>query len=513
MNKRGLIYNSNIYDILSIFLLFIVTLIFFFKFRVHYNEMDVIPFAKAFFNNHWLDKDWYLNLYIPYRFFFSYPVGFFTDSFGIMQTIILGRLFSYFLMSYALHSLIKSISCSINMFLYHFAIIVFYCFFPNGNGAGEWMVGGLDTKVFAYVFSIFSLTSFINKRYLKGFFFAGLVLNFHVLIGIFHLFSILPFLFFFQKNNINFLKEFTSFITVFCLSGFFGLYCIFYQLFFPEQEASNIAWNIYVNVRVPHHTLPSFFPVQLWIKMILFSVFNLYIIYRIKTGKIRLLAFYAVSSVLISLVGLIIFFSSLENHYLRYYFFRFSDVMLPLITLLNIIILFTKYYSKFIHKYISRIKLVLVSIFFLIFFKPFNSFCNDFTINIKDIIYSDSLDLNMHDWIRSNTDQESVFITCPDDHFFYINCERSMFVSWKHSPQNSADIIFWYNRLKHLNSNKEFSNIEEIVDNYYKLKKDEILLIADKYPDVDYFLTSNLIHLDLPVAYQSNNLVLYKIVK
>ncbi len=41
--------------------------------------MDVLPFAKAIYNKHWLKNDWYLNLKIPYRNFFSYPVGFFIE--------------------------------------------------------------------------------------------------------------------------------------------------------------------------------------------------------------------------------------------------------------------------------------------------------------------------------------------------------------------------------------------------------------------------------------------------
>lgn len=137
--NKNLRSNLDVHWILGFPFLFLLIILFFFKFNISYNEMDVIPYAKAVFNDDWLENDWYLNLTIPYRFFFSYPVGFFADTFGIIQTIIFGRFVSYILVALSLCILIKSIKSTSYSFLYYLSIILFFTFYSRGIGAVEWM--------------------------------------------------------------------------------------------------------------------------------------------------------------------------------------------------------------------------------------------------------------------------------------------------------------------------------------------------------------------------------------
>ena len=74
--------------------------------------------------------------------------------------------------------------------------IIFLYFFKNGIGdAGEWIVGGLEAKVFAYSFSFFSLASFLKYNHTRGLLFAGLSLSIHLLVGVYNLFCLIPLLF------------------------------------------------------------------------------------------------------------------------------------------------------------------------------------------------------------------------------------------------------------------------------------------------------------------------------
>jgi hypothetical protein len=474
--------------------------------------MDVLPYAKAVYNENWLENDWYLNLAIPYRFLFSYIVGFFADTFGIIQTIIYGRLASYLLIVFSIFSLLKPLKTLFESFLYFFSIVLFFKFFPVGNGAGEWMLGGLETKVFAYAFAIMSLASFLSKKYQKGLFFSGLALSFHLLVGIYNLFCLLPIFLFYQRETNGFFKKIFKALPIFLLAGAIGIYGIVYQFFLIEEDVSKLGWDIYVNIRVPHHTLPNQFPFETWIKTGVFTLLNITFFLKSKQRKVKLMSAYALFSVIISLAGVLLFIALGASHHLKYYFFRFSDSMLPFLTLLNIAAFIIENKEKLYSKKEKQLKyVVLIACLFFIIPKT-KRFLSKIvtTTSISKIKAATNKDIPMTEWIKKNTEKTSIFITPPDAQYFYINAERSIFVSWKHSPQNANDMVAWYNRLKLLNCGKEFKNLREVRNHYYTLTEANISVITEKYSDIDYFLTTNE-RLNFPILFKSSTHTLYKV--
>ena len=134
-------------DLMEVFLLFLTITLFVFKFEATRNEMDVIPFARATYDPSWLPEDWYLNLEITYRFLFDYPIGFMVDQIGPMATIVTGRLFSYLLFAVSLVYLARALQLRLPWLLVSVALSL--SIFSAGYGAGEWMIGSLETKAFA----------------------------------------------------------------------------------------------------------------------------------------------------------------------------------------------------------------------------------------------------------------------------------------------------------------------------------------------------------------------------
>lgn len=497
---------------IEVIFLFIIIMVFCFRYRIDFNEMDVIPYAKATFNKNWIPNDWYLNLDIVYRYLFNYSIGFFIDIFGISQTIIIGRLLTYLLVAVSIQRLLKIIYDGSNKITSYLVIILFFNFFRMGNGAGEWMVGGLETKVFAYSFSILSLTMFIDKKIKLGFLFAGLSLSFHLLIGIYSLFCLVPTLFYFQYYNKKFYLEIIKALPIFIIFGFIGIYGIIEQLYLSQLSASKLGWDIYVNKRVPHHTLPYHFPIEIWIKMFIFSVINILFIIKSHSQKIKLVSYYAIFSVLISVIGLIIFFISGSNHNMKYYFFRFSDIILPLITLLNVGYFTLKKLKRYsLEK--QKIYNIVTALIILIFIVPkTNNLIKNFTLNSVKFKSITSYDHQMEDWVKNNTDKNKTFIIPPNMQFFYINFERSPFVSWKHSPQNKKDIVEWYSRLKLLNKNQDFETSSEVIETYYNnLTEIDFINIKKKYPNTKYLITSSKVNLDFKILSTTNKFILYEI--
>ena len=114
------------------------------------NELDVLAFARQFFDRSWLPNDWYLNLDIGYRQVFNYLLGFAIDRYGFLNGAYIGRITGYLVLAIALFIFFRSIS--LRFFL---GLIVVILFLENQSlVAGEWIVGGADTKTFAYAFAL-----------------------------------------------------------------------------------------------------------------------------------------------------------------------------------------------------------------------------------------------------------------------------------------------------------------------------------------------------------------------
>lgn len=499
MNKNHLIQAVTV---------FVIIFLFSFKINISYNEMDVTPYGRAFYNIDWLKNDWYLNLRIPYRSLFSYPIGFFSDNFGFLNTIYIGRVISYILIAVSVTKLVNTISDNKYSIYYLLALTIFFYYFRLGLGAGEWMVGGLDTKVFAYGFALLSISSFINNNIKRWLLFSGITLSFHILIGFYNLLSFLPLIITLSRNNRIYIHNVIKYIPFFILTGSIGIYGIIDVLIGETKSISNIGWDIYVNIRVPNHTIPNLFSKKIWVFIFLFSATNIYILLKTKKERFKLLSAYALTTASISLVGLGVFLLYGSSSILKYYFFRFSDVMLPLLTIVSI--------TYFIYEKIKtlpvKVKTIsyystIIAIYVFLLFSAKNTYTE-----IRTKSSTELYDLEMIDWVNNNTSTDDVFIVKPDSDMFYINYERPILVSWKHSPQNNDDLIEWYNRLKLLNGGEDFTTIGEVKKGYANITEDQVLSIKKAYSNLKYILISRPKILKFPISHQTTENTLYEIV-
>lgn len=489
-------------------ILFFFQLIYFFQFRFAYNEMDVIPYAKAVYTPSFLPNDWYLHTQIAYRYLFSFPLGFLAEKGGLVFALIVGRLISYAFLSVAITRLIFNLKATQNELIYLLASLLFFSFFPAGMGAGEWMIGGLETKVFAYGFVLLSLSSALKKEKTWTLIFAALALDFHLLIGIYHLFALLPIFYLQRQKNEKTRRKTVENIGLFLFIGSFGIYGIF-QGIIDNQETGQEAWKIYVQLRVPFHTLPSVFPSTFWIKLILFSGIQLLIFTQTKREKLRFLSSYALFTSLICVVGLLVFsFSDIGN--LRFYFFRFSDALLPLLTLFASSAFFFEKQPVFLPSKQGLWKLVLsLSILFMCTPQLLH-FVQEWQKSGTTLLENAGPDPALGKWISKHTPQTAVFLIPPDNSFFYIQSERAQFVSWKHFPQDKKSILEWQRRLKLINRGNEFHNLNEVQFSYNQLTSEDIRQMAKK-ETFSYVVMPKTNRLDLPVVKVSKENILYRI--
>ena len=514
MLNNFLLYSNNKYYLfllLETIILTLIIMIFCFEFKISYNEMDVFTYAKASYENG-LNTGWYKYFQFPANFLFNWTLGLFMFYFNPFKVILIGRILSYILISQAFIYLSRTLKLTFLTSVLTF--IIFIYFFKSGIGAaGEWIVGGLESKVFAYSFAIFSLSSFLRKKNRFGFLFAGLAISTHLLIGIYNLFCLMPIIFYISYRKKLIFFDILKSIPYFILTGIIGISEILNSFCLnTSQIIQDRGWDIYTQIRVPHHLIPNFSK-ETWAIIIVSTIINLIFISN-KNKTIKYIALYCLFSILIIIPGFIIYYFY-ELHYLRFYFFRFCEIMMPLLTLLLIATINHK--IKFVTLFLILATIILPSV---IQERKISKFLSLKSYNINLIKNKTDEDKIMTEWINSNTMKDDIFIISPEKIYFCMNTEREVFISWwmlaKQNDYKSVEnipteMIEWYNRLHLLNLNNEFTTLSEVKKNYLKLDEHAILDIQKTYKSVKYILMPSYIELDFPIAIKTEKQILYSI--
>ena len=493
---------------------------YFFSFYRLDNEIDVLPSALQFIDQSWLPNDWYLNLSIAYRQPFNLIAGSFITLLGFQYGAYFGRAVVYLLLSISLFIYIKTFRLR-----YTFALAGLLFFFKNQSLiACEWIIAGFDTKTIAYSFVFLSLSNLYKKDYFKSFLFAGAAISFHVLVGLHALFCS-GFVLLLTGNLVGQWRDILRNSWVFPITGIFGILAIIQQLAPSSEIDSAFAWKIYVEYRVPHHVLPSAWNGD-WISLLAISTFFFIaiIVERKDSPSIRFIAGYSIGSLMLFLMGLLVF-AFADPVFLRLYWFRFPDTIIPFsMCLLTMKILgdfavsecHSQKYAK-AHFQIKRvIQLgipILTSILLMIIFLNKGIYLSK--TRLLDDWNSRGVTRSILTWINKNTDKGAVFLVYPGIQDFYLHAQRAMFVSYKHSPQSAVDIMEWYERIKLTNggqfpSKRGFAALEELEQNFYQLNEQSILWLSKQY-GISYYLGKPLQNLRFKRVYSDSYYTLYQL--
>jgi hypothetical protein len=496
-----------------------------FSFNFIGNELDILPTIMQFADHYhsWLPNDWYLNINTAYRQLFGFLFGPLVSRLGFENGAYLGRIIVWLLIAIAIYIFFKTLHLRP-----WFGILVLLIFLNHQSlVAGEWIVGGLETKPIAYAMVFLSLAFFLRKRYFWGFVFAGAAMSFHVLIGIYALLCIGAALIL-NKPWRNDWRLVLKNSWPLLITGAFGLWAVVGQLL--PQKGINLgqAWLIYVEYRVPEHVLPSAWSPwgNPWeIELALAAGFFL-IMYFLSNSKMgRFVAAFSLGSVCLFLVGLVIY--ALGNApLLRFYWFRFPDVMVPFMSLLLIVLFLNDFADRHITKS-SRFQrmqfefqtmfrlmpLVIIAFLIITMVQQTNRFLSSYQASQHP---NPPVILSALDWISKNTPKQAIFLVDPTESDFYVYAQRAMFVSWKSSPESAPEILEWYKRIIFCNKNGDLgpyrgrAAVQLLEYNFYRLKETQIKHIADLY-GIDYYLGLANQKLSFERVYSDSTYAIYKI--
>jgi hypothetical protein len=476
----------------AIIIIWIMIIVKVFSFSFIGNEADYLPSIRQAVDHAWLPNDWYLNLNISYRQVFDFIFGELVSKFGFVNGAYLGRLIAYLLVAIAIYIFFRTIHLRPL-----FGILVLLFFLNHQSlAAGEWIVGGLETKTIAYAMAILSFSFFLRKRYFIGFALAGAAISFHVLVGGYALICILV------ASLLNkswrtewrlYLKNFWPFL----ITGILGIWAVIEQLI-PQRGIDVIkAWNIYVYYRVPDHVMPFTWNTVPWRSDLALATGIFIIMYFMRSSKsARFVAAFALGSVSLFLIGLSIYAIG-DTPLLRFYWFRFPDVMVPFLSAVLIALLLNDFADRRIIKKSlfqqfqlglqTLLRLLPPTIIILLVVMMVQQTYRLQT-SYKDSLHNDQgTILPAFEWISKNTPKQAIFLVDPTESYFYIYAQRAMLVSWKHSPQSAGPILEWYKRIELCNRNANLAegnsndSAQEIQTNFYKLDQTQIQQIANLY--------------------------------
>lgn len=466
---------------------------------LHGNEAQTLANVFQFANNDWIPGDWFLSMDTVYRYPFNivlYPLA---KIFSITTLALVSRILLIAAIASGLTAVVAQIPLTSGSLLL-FTIITFKM---KGMLAGEDILWHVESKVLAYACVLWGLSFLLKKKYLAMWLFLGGAATFHPLVGGYSVISLLIYFIVAKKQNkLSMIKT----APLFALTGWPGLAVVLYNLL-TKPETLSVATDLLYVARHPHHMNPEHFVRHVhkgfpeWMDLMIIVgnvifcaiILLLAIKFTRKNSKERTLLLYAGGSLILWLVGLTFYLSGM-THLLKYYLFRFPDVIVPFTAYL----LFFKavdYFWFIKHPKILKIFSYGLGIILVLFFTY-----QTFGIIKQDVPlthYYESVEtLNVSQWIEQNTPASSQFIIDPGVDNFHFLTNRAQFVSLKHIPQNEKDVDLWYQKLVRLNKDKDFFiderllNINELRSNYYLLSDAELKSLHEDF-GMNYYLGEN----------------------
>jgi hypothetical protein len=485
------------------------------------NEPHYLSKAKHYWNPEWCAGDLFLESADAHLTFY-WTLGVFTRWFSLPTVAWIGRIAAWLALVWSWQRLSSRVVPMRWVSVTN--ALLFVWLIAKGNFAGEWVVGGVEGKCFAYAFVFWGLAELAigNWRYVWPL--LGLAAAFHVLVGGWSVMAAAGVWMLEPRSTRPTLMKLAPSLL---LGGVLALPGILPGLLLTvsvPSEVSAEANRIYVFERLPHHLAPLQLPREELTRRI--QRFGLLIFafaglswYRsqqeTRSPALLRIQNWALMCLAVSLIGLAWEVTTL-NHpdlsasLLKYYWFRLADIAVPLAVALSLGSLL-----QFALKNQSRVAAI-VSAFSIA------TACY-WLITTSTTRYAESSEIDSYaarhaygwreacEWAREHTSPDSLFMVPRRAYDFRWHAERPVFFTWKDVPQDAESLIQWWQRYQEA----YYGAIDQFgeVGPYFSpqdLGAERLRSIAEKHK-IDYLLTSEYPPLPLPVAYENPWYKIYKL--
>ncbi|MDO4583762.1 MAG: hypothetical protein Q4D62_06625 [Planctomycetia bacterium] len=428
------------------------------------NEAHYLGKAAFFWNSDYAPGDFFLSSPDAHAVFY-WSFGWLT-LFCSMDTVAwIGRGITWFLLAVGWMRITRglklppgsgTVSGTLFLFLYsHFSF------------AGEWVVGGVEAKGFAFAFLFMAIGELVRNHWNRCWLWLGLAAMFHVLIGGWGMVAtgfawLVLRNYEGEKSHVPTLRA--------QLPGLAGAILLTLPALIPalmlnagtDAETVRIANNLYVYERLPHHLLLSFIAQRTPDKLIYFGA--LFLIWsflvarpRFSHGDINLRAF-VYGTLLIAgggwFINLFIGVApDVAAALLRYYWFRMADVCLPMgVALVGVeFCCLGTVDRKQDRTLFWRRKLLWLVLLCVGCWQIVESAQRHEKVapprSCSGAAKGETW-LALAEYVRENTEPDTIFVVPYTTRTFTWYTHRPVVGVWKDIPQDAAGLVEWWNRMQ-----------------------------------------------------------------
>ncbi len=429
------------------------------------NEEQYMQLAKQFVDPTWIPQSINLTEAAGTRILYQWIIGHALKFFSFEVTKLIFGLGLTVGFSIGLRKIYKLLSLGNHHFLVHLGL---FLFFEQSFFAGSWMLISVEPKGFAYLFVLYSFYYLLTNRWNGAFLLLMVASYLHILVGFYSFaYLLLTLLLFKNYHQISLRKlGFLGFLYAMLLIPFVIYLKTTATDYSMNSEEVLPSW-IYTYFRSPHHTalvpdLKYFFKEHFFgILNALVALFASLLIYS-ECRKNKIIAMIN-QFVMVSLAGtlLLVSIAFLDKNgvILKFYLYRINTLSTFFITLL----LAWGFFEIVKQYYFKKIQVLVLMIFSVIILKTV-------LLNFySTVTYTQSLkNLNaLSDFIRLNTDSQSLIFNFDENLALVRKTERNFFVVYKYIPAQLSKINDWYNRVLEKNEAIEFpSKMGDLINKY-----------------------------------------------
>jgi hypothetical protein len=425
------------------------------------NEAHYLAKARHAWDPAWCSRDIFLQSADAHAVFFA-AFGWVTLVTSLPAAAWIGRVLSWLLLAIAWRRLSNSITTArLSCILTAAWFILLSEYFRM---AGEWVLGGVEAKSFAYPLVFLGLAAVIESRWRECWLWLGLAISFHPVVGGWALLATLG-CWIWERDQRPALSAMYLSMMLGALLALPGIIPALSVSLGPGSKTDmNVADQVLVYRRLGHHLAIHQFPWTFIARHVALGLAWIFLSCWLVRGdeRLRRLQHFVLMAVFVAICGAIIDQSLLSRldwaaRLLKFYWYRLSDALLPLGMALMLPVLVSRLQQQRHERPAHMLLFVLMLIPAVVLgvtFRPRLSELAPRSDRRWDAWASspeaaDRIAANWIAtcrWIERSTPEQALFLTPRPQQTFKWYAERAEVVNWKDIPQDAEHILEWWRR-------------------------------------------------------------------
>lgn len=296
------------------------------------NEAHYLSKAKHYWNPTWCQSDFFVNTADAHQVFY-WTFGWLTRYLSLPITAWVGRLLTWGLLAFAWRRL--SWAVVPRNWWAVLAAVLFVSLNENAHMAGEWIVGGVEAKGFAYVLVLLGMEAVVRGRWNWAWALLGAATGMHAIVGGWSVLAA-GVAWLAARGERAPLKSMLPGLTAGLLLSLPGILIALALTRGVDPQTVAQANSIYVWQRLPHHLAADRFQIGFPSRhMLLWTLWLVLITISTASAAQRRLRWMVSTAMFLTAIGYALVLIGRWNpdfaaSMLRFYWFRMSDVFIPL---------------------------------------------------------------------------------------------------------------------------------------------------------------------------------------